>query len=91
MRVNPPDGVGAITGTLFPELGDPIALSQAVGPPGGPVPLTDVDGQMATVCGRAQVVDGVLRLQVTRVIPQRAPAALILVVLLAVALLAARN
>lgn len=83
--------VGVITGRVFPRLGDGIPVRQVVGPAGGPVPLTEVDGENATVCGRFAVQDGEVVLDVRRVIPrQRGMSPLVLVVAL-ILLLALRN
>lgn len=69
VRVLPPVGVGAILGILTPQFGAPIPLRQVVGPAGGPVPLTAVDGRIATVCGVLVVEDSRVFLDVRLVIP----------------------
>lgn len=70
VTVFPPRGVGAVIGQIRPEFGAPIRFRQVVGPAGGPIPITSVDGTFATVCGRFIVEDGRVILDVRRVIPR---------------------
>ena len=89
--VDPTERLGVITGRVFPRLGDGIPVRQVVGPAGGPVPLTEVDGENATVCGRFAVQDGEVVLDVRRVIPRRRGVSPLLLVAVLVLLLALRN
>lgn len=83
--------LGAITGRIFPRFGSPVRIRQVVGPAGGPVSLTTVDGRCATVCGNFVVENGRLVLNVRRVIPGRpAETAALLVLVLLLLLLTTR-
>jgi hypothetical protein len=70
------DGLlGALSGQIVPVQGSPIAVRQVVGPAGGPIPLTQVSGSFATLCGQFTVERGRLLLNVTLVIPGQIPPA----------------
>lgn len=82
MTVFPSPGVGAVIGQIRPGFGAPIPFRQVVGPAGGPIPITEVNGAVATVCGWFIRRKGVLTLAVKQVIPRPGPPPAILLPLL---------
>ncbi|MGE5590588.1 MAG: hypothetical protein ACM3ZA_08225 [Bacillota bacterium] len=61
--------IGAVVGILTTLSGQAIQFRQVVGPAGGTVPVSTVNGQFATLCGNIVVEQGQAILNVTTVIP----------------------
>lgn len=86
VTLDPGQLIGAVTGLVRPLLSDPIRIRQVVGPAGGPVSLTTVNGRFATVCGAFVEEQGQVLLDVRQVIPG-SPVAPVLPLLLLLPLL----
>lgn len=67
--VTPTGLLGATIGFIYTTNGLTIPFRQVVGPTGGLIPVTTVNGSFATLCGTLGFESGTLFLNVSQVLP----------------------